>query len=355
MQRSRIDRTLAFCILCLVILGAVFVYSSSYYRAMRKGEDSMFYLLGHLKRLGVASIFFVIGFLLPIDVIRKFTFPLFILITIILIMTLIAGQTQFGAKRSLAIASVGLQVSEFVRIWLVFFLANFFDRHPETANTGKGMVMTLCICFFLILLVAVQPSISMAMICFVVVICMLIYGSAKVRLLMPTIMVSSVLLILFVVLFPHARYRVTSFITHPTYQVQQSLIAIGSGGLFGKGPGAGLQKFLFLPRIHNDFIFAHVAEEFGFLGSIVVFLFFWQIYLRGLAVAGAVEDEFTRLLVLGLTASIFTIFLVHVGVSLGLLPPTGVPLPFISFGGWSLAANLFASGIILQASRRRIV
>jgi cell division protein FtsW len=125
--------------------------------------------------------------------------------------------------------------------------------------------------------------------------------------------------------------------------------------MIGKGPGAGLQKFLFLPRIHNDFIFAHIAEEFGFLGSIVVFVFYWQVYLRGLAIAGALEDDFTRLLVLGLTASIFTIFLVHVGVSLGLLPPTGVPLPFISFGGWSLAANLFASGIILQASRKRIL
>ena len=164
MRLSRIDRTLAFCILCLVILGAVFVYSSSYYRAMRKGEDSAFYLLGHLKRLGIASIFFVLGFLLPIDIIRKFILPLFVVLTVVLVMTLIIGQTQFGAKRSLTVASIGLQVSEFVRIWLVFFLANFFDRHPQTASTGKGMLVTLFICFFLILLVAVQPSISMAMI-----------------------------------------------------------------------------------------------------------------------------------------------------------------------------------------------
>jgi cell division protein FtsW len=155
--------------------------------------------------------------------------------------------------------------------------------------------------------------------------------------------------------FPHAQYRIANFISQPTYQVQQSLIAIGSGGLFGKGPGAGLQKFLFLPGIHNDFIFAHIAEELGFIGCVVVFTFYWQIYLRGLSIAGALDDEFTRLLVLGLNASIFIIFLVHVGVSIGLVPPTGIPLPFISFGGWSLTANLFAIGIVLQASRRRIV
>jgi cell division protein FtsW len=355
MQRSKIDKTLGFCLLCLVVLGMVFVYSSSYYRALRNGEDSTFYLLGHLKRLGIASIFFVLGFLIPYEIIRKLVFPLLICLVIVLLLTLFAGRLQFGARRSLAITSFGFQVSEFVRIWLVFFLANFFDSHPQTASTGKGMLITIGICFAVILLVAIQPSISMAMICFIVVICMLIYGSTKSKLVLPAMAVSAVLLIIFVVVFPHAKHRVACFITNPTYQVQQSLIAIGSGGLFGKGPGAGLQKFLFLPRIHNDFIFAHVAEEFGFVGSFVVFILYWQVFLRGLSISSKVEDDFTRLLVLGLNASVFTIFLVHVGVSIGLLPPTGVPLPFVSFGCWSLAANLFAMGIILQASRKRVL
>ncbi len=356
MQRIGIDRTLAFCVLCLIVLGIIFVFSSSYYRAMRKGEDSTYYLLGHLKRLGVASIFFMLGLIVPYELVRKFGFPLFVVVVLILFLTLIAGRMQFGAKRSLTIlSSFGLQVSEFVRIWLVFFLANFFDAHPETASTGKGMLMTISICFFVTLLVAVQPSISMAVICFATLIFMLIYGSAKFKLLLPTMAISFGMLIIFVLFFPHAQQRFTSFITHPTYQVQQSLIAIGSGGIIGKGPGAGLQKFLFLPRIHNDFIFSHIAEEFGFVGSLIVFVLYCQIYLRGLSIAGSVEDNFARLLVMGLNASIFVIFLIHVGVSIGLLPPTGVPLPFISFGGWSLSANLFAMGVILQVSKKRII
>jgi len=322
---------------------------------MRSGEDSTFYLFGHLKRLLIATIFFVLGFIIPYEATRKVILPLYIAVVMVLLLTLIAGRMQFGARRSLAISSFGLQVSEFVRIWLVFFLANFFATHPRTANTGKGILMAISICFFIILLIAIQPSISMAIICFIVLFVMLIYGSAKIKLLLPTIAISCAMVVIFIVLFPHAQDRITGFISHPTYQVQQSLIAIGSGGLFGKGPGAGLQKFLFLPRIHNDFIFAHVAEEFGFIGSFIVFLLFWQIYLRGLAIAGSVDGEFTRLLVLGLTASIFVIFLIHVGVSIGLLPPTGIPLPFVSFGGWSLSANLFTMGIILQASRRRIL
>lgn len=355
MQYARIDKTLAFCVLCLVVLGTLFVYSSSYYRAMKRGEDSTYYLFGHLKRLGIASVFFLLGFIIPYQIVRKLLFPLLLMMILTLILTLVVGRPQFGARRSLALSSFGLQVSEFARIWIIFFLAHFFATHPQTANTGKGMLTIVVLCLFIILLIAVQPSFSMAIICAVVVICMFVYGRVPVRMLMPTVAISIAMFALFALVFPHTQDRLTGFIAHPTYQVQQSLIAIGSGGLIGKGPGAGLQKFLFLPRIHNDFIFAHIAEEFGFIGSVILFGLFWQVYLRGLAIAGAFDDEFSRLLVLGLNVSIFTIFLIHVGVSVGLLPPTGVPLPFISFGGWSLAANLFAIGVILQASKKRIL
>lgn len=355
MPHGKIDRILLFLVICLVILGVIFVYSSSYYRAMRQGEDSMYYLAAHLKRVLIAVVFFLLGLVVPYEKIRKLIFPLLVLIILTLFLTILSGRLQFGAKRSLAIASIGVQVSEFVRIWLVFFLANFFASHPQTASTRQGLATILILCFVIIVLVAVQPSISMAVICVATVIAMLVYGCAKIKLLLATSTASALLMAIFIRVFPHAQYRIANFISQPTYQVRQSLIAIGSGGLFGKGPGAGLQKFLFLPGIHNDFIFAHIAEELGFIGCVVVFLFYWQIYLRGLSIAGALEDEFARLLVLGLNASLFVIFLVHVGVSIGLVPPTGIPLPFISFGGWSLASNLFAVGIILQVSRRRIV
>lgn len=355
MQHTGIDRTLAFCLLCVVVIGIIFVFSSSYYRAMRNGEESTYYLLGHLKRLAAALIFFFLGLFFPYEIIRKMIFPLLIFIALILVLTLIAGRVQYGARRSLTISPFGFQISEFVRIWIVFFLANFFNSHPQTASTRNGMLITVSICLFVILLVAIQPSISMAVICFLVLICMLVYGNTKFRLLFPTIIASFSMLIILVLLFSHAQDRITSFLTSPAYQIRQSLIAIGSGGLFGKGPGAGLQKFLFLPRIHNDFIFAHIAEEFGFIGSLIVFVLYWQIFLRGLRIAGSVEDDFTKLIVAGLNTSIFIIFIIHVGVSIGLLPPTGVPLPFISFGGWSLSANLFAMGIILQASKKRVI
>jgi len=353
MVSLNIDRTLLITVFVLLILGSVFVFSSSYYQAMREGENSLYYLLGHIKRISIAIIFFFIGLFVPYEKIRKLILPTFFLLLVILIFTLFIGRMQYGAKRSLLISSFGVQISEFVRIWIVFFLANFFINHPDTASNKKGVVIATLLPFSLIILVAVQPSISVAIISFVVLISMLIYSEVKTKILTPIFMVGIILFIIAVAVFPHVRIRLFSFITHPTYQVQQSLIAIGGGGPLGRGLGAGIQKFLFLPRIHNDFIFAHIAEESGFIGSLIIFILYWEIFLRGLSIAQTVNDEFARLTVLGLNMTIFVIFLVHVGVSIGLLPPTGIPLPFISYGGWSLCANLFATGIILQISKLR--
>lgn len=353
MLHGKLDRFLLALVLCLVVLGVIFVFSSSYYRALSLGENSTYYMVAHLKRVLVALGFLLLGLFVPYNAVRKMLFPLLIAIVAVLALTVVMGRFQFGAKRSLAIASVGIQISEFVRIWLVFFLANFFATHPQTASTHRGLATVLVMSFIVIGLVAVQPSISVSFVCLATLFVMLIYGCARIKFLLAAGTASAVILATLIAIFPHAQHRVSNFISEPTYQVRQSLIAIGSGGLFGKGPGAGLQKFLFLPGIHNDFIFAHIAEELGFIGCIVVFFFYWQIYLRGLSVARSIDDEFGRLLILGLNGSIFVIFLVHVGVSIGLVPPTGIPLPFISFGGWSLAANLFAVGVMLQVSRRR--
>jgi cell division protein FtsW len=320
---------------------------------MREGENSLYYLVGHIKRMSIAIIFFFIGLFVPYEKMRKLILPTFFLLLILLIFTLVMGRMQYGAKRSLLISSFGVQISELVRIWIVFFLANFFVNHPDTASDKKGVAIATLLPFSLIILVAVQPSISVAIISFVSLMSMLIYSEVKIKVLTPVFIVGMLLFVVAVAFFPHVRVRIFSFITHPTYQVQQSLIAIGGGGPLGRGLGAGIQKFLFLPRIHNDFIFAHIAEETGFIGTLIIFVLYWEIFLRGLSIAQSVNDEFARLIVLGLNITIFVIFLIHVGVSIGLLPPTGIPLPFISYGGWSLCANLFATGIILQISRMR--
>ncbi|MCX7994598.1 MAG: FtsW/RodA/SpoVE family cell cycle protein [candidate division WOR-3 bacterium] len=351
MVSSRIDHILFITIIILLVLGSIFVFSSSYYQALQQGENTLYYLIGHIKRLLVAVVFFFAGLLIPVEKYRKLILPGFLFILLVLIFTLVIGKMQYGAKRSILISSFGIQISEFVRIWIVLFLANFFTNHPDTARTRSGILVATALPLSLIILVAVQPSISVAIITFLTMISMIIYSDAKLKVLTPVILIGVALFAIAVLTFPHVRHRIFSFISNPAYQVQQSLIAIGSGGILGRGIGAGIQKFLFLPRIHNDFIFAHIAEETGFIGTLIIFILYWEIFLRGLSIAQMVYDEFARLVVMGLNTTIFVIFLVHVGVSIGLLPPTGIPLPFVSYGGWSLCANLFSMGLILQISK----
>ncbi len=351
-MQSGVDRALALVILLLLILGSVFVFSSSYYFALRRGEDTTYYLFGHLKRVAIGLCFFLLGFFLPYERIKRFLFPAYIFMILLLVFTLIFGRATYGAKRSIPFATFGLQISEFVRVWIVFFLAHLFATHPEAAKRPGSLLFAVLFPLSLITLVAVQPSISVAVISFFALVIMLIYGEIKIKFLTPVIVTGLLLFLLAFFFFPHIRERFMGFLNQPGYQVQQSLIAIGSGGLFGRGPGAGLQKFLFLPRIHNDFIFAHIAEETGFIGCAVIFILYWEVYLRGITIANGIGEEYPRLVVQGLNGIIFIIFLIHVGVSLGLLPATGIPLPFVSYGGWALCANLFSIGMILQISKR---
>jgi cell division protein FtsW (lipid II flippase) len=135
------------------------------------------------------------------------------------------------------------------------------------------------------------------------------------------------------------------------YQVEQSLIALGSGGIAGKGLGEGLQKYFYLPFPHTDFILGVIGEELGFLGVFVLFVLFGIVIYRGLFIARNVPDRFSQLLAAGVTASVAMNFLLHSMVALGLGPVTGVPLPFISHGGSSLLVNLIAIGVLLSISR----
>lgn len=352
-MQLRIDTRLLLVVFILVILGVVFIFSSSYYQAIKKGEDTTYYLVGHLKRLLSGIGFFFLGLFFSYEKLRKFLLPTYLFLFIFLLLTLILGKFAYGAKRSLVISSFGIQISEFVRVFIVFYLANLLSRYPEMANNGRRLFGGILFPVSLVILIALQPSISVALISLITVMIMLIYGNVRMKFLMPVVVTGIVLIVIAFFTLPYIRHRLTSFITNPTYQVQQSLIAIGSGGILGRGPGAGLQKFLFLPRIHNDFIFAHIAEELGFLGSAIIFILYWEIFLRGITIANSIDDDYAKLIVLGLNATIFVIFLIHVGVSLGLLPATGIPLPFVSYGGWSLCANLFSVGQILKISRLR--
>jgi cell division protein FtsW len=165
------------------------------------------------------------------------------------------------------------------------------------------------------------------------------------------LVVGLVLFVLAITCIPYARDRWDRFRNGRHHQQEQSLIAIGSGGPFGRGLGESRQKFQFLPKMHNDFIFAEIGEEFGFIGSAAVCLLYLILFLYGMKISSESSSTFGQYLASGITFVIFLYAVVHVAVSLGLIPTTGQPLPFVSSGGSALLSNLFAAGILLNVSR----
>ncbi|MEO0226242.1 MAG: FtsW/RodA/SpoVE family cell cycle protein [candidate division WOR-3 bacterium] len=337
----------------LLGLGVVAVFSSSFYYAWARGQNSEFYYMrSHLIKLAIGLILFFVVMNIPYKRLKPFIFVGYILILLGLILTLILGHKSYGARRWL----FNLQVSEFAKIWLIVYLASFLTRHKEVINSFRKTILPgLLIIGPVIILILIEPSFSMASLLIFVTGLLFFTAGLKWRYFcLGMIIVLSALTLLYLS-YPHARLRLASLFGGQTaYQIKQSLIAIGSGGLLGTGPGGGRQKFLFLPCPYNDFIFASVAEEFGFLGSIFILGIYLYLYRRGIRIARFVEDDFGRYLVLGFSYLIFVYFLCHVSVSLGILPPTGLPLPFLSFGGSALISNLIGAGLVLNVSRWRI-
>ncbi len=342
-------------IFLLLGLGVVAVYSSSFFYASATGRSEFYYLKGHLLRLIPGIILFFLIQRIPYHSLRQLSGPGYIVLLTILLFTFLIGHRIYGAKRWLQLSGFSVQISELAKLWVVIYLASLLSFRMELFSRFKTMIPPLLMLFSIILLVLIQPNFSMAIVMATVALYLLILGGVKLRLILPIVGLALLVIGLLIWRFPHTSYRLSRFFSGSLqYQVEQSRIAIGSGGLFGHGIGSGRQKLLFLPKPFNDFIFAIWAEETGFIGSVFLFVLFLLLFLRGIAIASGLEDSFGFLLVSGMNMVIFIYFLLHTGIALGIIPPAGVPLPFISFGGWAVIANLTAAGIIVGASRWRV-
>ncbi|MEO0114901.1 MAG: FtsW/RodA/SpoVE family cell cycle protein [candidate division WOR-3 bacterium] len=340
--RQPVDTILLLATLTLVTIGVIMVYSSTLYEGDR-------YLRWEMLRvaIGVAALF--IG--TKVRYIRlsgNARNIIFLITVIILLATVILGRRVAGAKRWIGF----IQPAEVAKLSLIFWLAGFFARSQHPENGFKKQVLPpLAVTLVIIALTIIQPAVGTSLILFVTSMTMFFLGGVRMKYLLIIGMIAIVGFLVLIFVFPHSRYRIINFWQGDRYQQEQSRIGIGSGGLIGKGLGEGRQKFKFLPKLATDFIFAAVGEEFGFLGSVVLFLLFLIILDRGLKIAQSADDHFGFLLAGGITVMLFVYALIHIGVALGIVPPTGQPLPFVSYGGSALVTNLFALGQVLNVSK----
>ncbi len=369
MLRQRIDLPLLVSSLLLLGVGSVMVYSASSAVAEEMfSGDSGFFVKRYLVRLILGIVILVLFASLNYQKQKKWA-PVWMAVGLVILLLLFVpgiGLTIRGATRTLNLFSMTIQPAEGIKIALVLFLAYWLDRHQNVMDRLViGLLPGLAVAGATCLLILLQPDYGTAIVLAVTAFAMLYVGRA--RLLHLAGAVGFMLPALFFKLYSstHSRQRLMAYFDRffgssveqagnlqgADYQLQQALIGLGTGGVFGIGLGQSRQKFLFLPDPHTDFVFAVIGEELGFLGSLAVLALFAVFAWRGIRIARRAPDAFGFFLASGLTMLITLHVLVNIGVVTGMLPTTGLPLPFLSYGGSWLLFCMMSIGILLNISR----
>lgn len=353
------DFSLFFIVLILLGMGLISLFSASAIYATSKGLDSLFYAkrqaLWMLIGLGLA---FVIA-RVDLEKIRKFIKPAVILTAVLLVVTLFMPPVAH-VRRWIPLGLMKLQMSEFAKIVLVLYLADFFDRNVSGIASDPWKLRRPLGAMALILgLIAVEPDLGTPTLIFGAAILMFFAAGVKVRFILLPIAATIPVFIFELFRHPYRLARLKTFISPwesasgAGYQMVQSLLAVGSGGWLGKGLGASQLKLLYLPEPHTDFIFPVIAEETGFIGSLFIITLFLALLVKGVRIARNAPSFYTALTALGLTLMIALQAFFNIAMATGLIPTKGIPLPFFSYGGSSILATMLAVGIILNISAHR--
>lgn len=349
-----IDWWLVFAVLMLMGIGLGLVDSATHSFAMSTGKawhvqrQSMFMAFAML--LVTASLAF------DYRLLKNYATKIYIFNLILLLAVMFFGHTQLGAQRWIQIGPISFQPSEFAKVMLIICLASFMEKRIEWLETFKDYLPVFGYILVPFILVLKQPDLGTSLTFIAILIGMIFVSGFKYKWFFSMGMLFTVCLPVFwMILKDYQKNRIRVFLNPELdpygsgYHVIQSKIAIGSGGLLGKGWFEGTQSQLnFLPENHTDFIFAVAGEEFGFIGCALILLLYLIIIWRGIAIAIDAEDDFGTLLAIGVTSMFMFHIMVNVGMTIGIMPVTGVPLPFLSYGVSSLTTNLMLVAILLN-------
>jgi cell division protein FtsW len=343
----------------LLGIGLVMIYSASQILAYMEYDDSAYFLKRQIvwACIGIFAMFVVMN--IPYRAYKKLV-PLIIAILFVMMALVLTGmgEVRNGAQRWLDLGFITLQPSEFVKLGIIMYLASIYSKKQEYINDlARGVIPPLVVVaiFFILILLQRDLGTGMSIIFFTMV--MIFCSGAQFKHMFGLGILSFSIGTLFITTQEYRLERVTSFLDPwadrlgSGYQLTQSLMAIGNGGVSGSGFGNSVQKYLYLPEAHTDFIFAVTAEELGLIGVTLILLCYLVLILRGIRVSIHCPDSFGTLLGLGIVAMIGIQTLINIAVVSGRLPVTGITLPFLSYGGSSLLLTLISMGILLNVSR----
>lgn len=355
------DGTLALILALLMMCGLLTLFSATYYKAVDQG-DALLEVKKQLIGVGLGAFLMLLTSRIPYSFWQK---PRVVMLALtgsfaLLVLVLIPGIGVYvnGSRRWLNIAGLSFQPSELAKIASVMYLASTLSfRLKQVERLWTGILPLLVIPAAMFLLILQQPNLSTAGSIMIVAILMMLLAGAKWKHLSLMGVAGLAVGFAYAWVEPYRRERLLSFrnpfaqMSDEGYQLSQSLIAIGSGGLFGRGLGQGRQKFSYLPYPESDFIFAIIGEDFGLFGCCVVILLFVAFAVAGMRIALNCQDRYGCLLAAGITAMISVQAFINIGVVVGILPTTGLPLPFFSAGGTSISLLMAAVGILFNISR----
>jgi len=354
-EEQAVDFWLLITALILAGIGLVMVYSSSMYKSMDLEGDGMFYFKKQAVRLMIGLVFMMITTKLNYRGYAKLGQALVIVGFIMLGALLLQKNTgSRTVDRWLRLGKFAFQPSELMKVIMIVYLASAIARMGDKIREFRAGLMPLlgviCLSFVLIVL---EPDLGTAALIIAISFSILFLGRAKLLHLMIITVPAAGAVAFTVMTVPYMKNRVTLFLGQSGgYQVTQSIIGIGSGGIFGVGLGNSAQKFFFLPENHTDFVFSIFAEEVGFLGTTVLLALLLFYVFRGFRIAMQAPDMFGFLLASGLSLMIGMQVFINIGVATKVLPTTGMTLPFISFGGTSLILSFVATGMLLNISKQ---
>lgn len=341
-------------IACVLIgLGILMIYSSSAFASLRVMNSSTFFLRKQLIPLGIGAILLIVMIKTDYHIWGKCSYFFLAAAAVLLVGVLIIGPSIHGTRRWIRFGEFSIQPSEIARLAVIIFTADFISReNPKDFKHGLLPVLVPLVIIFL--LIGMEPSFGALSVLCITVFGLLFLGEAKVWHL--SLLIAGVAGVggFFITQFPYAKARILDLFSREGYQLKQSIYGIGCGGFFGKGLGHGQEKLLFLPEPHTDFIFSIIGEELGFIGSCGVALLFLLLLMKGIKIGVHSKDQFGFLLACGISIGIFVSACFHIGVTCGILPTTGLPLPFISFGGSNLISNIAGIGILLNISKLEV-
>jgi len=344
----------------LICLGLLMVYSASFPYSFRIYNSITYFFKKQLIFTAIGITVMIIASKINYRIYKDIAYLILIICGISILLTYIPGigKTVKGAHRWINLGVFNLQPSEFAKVFIVIFMAYLLEKKQDKLDSFSiGFLPFIVLPGLIMIGILFQPDFGTVMVIGLLIYIMMFIGGVKITYLITGIFAVIPILYYLIISSPYRKLRILAFlnpwenIKGAGYQISQSLISFGAGGFWGSGIGNSKQKLFYLPEAHTDYIFAILAEELGFLAICLVILLFLAFFILGIKISLKAKDKFGKLLGIGLSTLITIEAFINILMTMGLLPPKGIALPFFSYGGSSLISTLFAVGILLNIAK----